>query len=77
MTGPKQFAAACAILSFALASQISAKEVNTAAQSSAAKQTNSKNGHRSPESDDTGRKGISCQRDIPYRGDDGKMHLCK
>jgi hypothetical protein len=76
MTGPKQFAAACVILSLALASQISAKEVNTVTQSSIAKHTNSRNGHRSS-TNDAGRKGISCQRDIPYKGDDGQMHLCK
>ena len=26
---------------------------------------------------EAGRKGVSCQRDIFFKGDDGKMHLCK
>jgi hypothetical protein len=50
--------------------------VNTVTKSSIAKHTNSRNGHRSS-ANDAGRKGISCQRDIPYKGDDGQMHLCK
>jgi hypothetical protein len=87
----KNLVEACAILSCARASPVTAQEVppppaaaqsapaaNAAASSrSDARADHSKGHRRADPTAGAGRKGVSCQRDIFFKGEDGQMHLCK
>ena len=84
--------AAYAILSCALASAVAAQDAatvpgpsavgtvgeNAATRSKADDLPDSRKGSNLQKSDDNvGRKGVSCQRDTFFKGEDGQMHLCK
>ncbi|WGS23118.1 MULTISPECIES: hypothetical protein [unclassified Bradyrhizobium] len=81
---------ACSILSCALAGPAIARDAatghgrgatgtvgaDTATPPKGAGHASSKDNPRTSD-DNAGRKGVSCQRDTFFKGDDGQMHLCK
>jgi hypothetical protein len=80
--------AAYAILSCALASAVAAQDAATApgpsaggaepaTRSKAADLPNSRKANTKKSDGIAGRKGVSCQRDTFFKGEDGQMHLCK
>jgi hypothetical protein len=83
--------AAYAILSCPLASAVAAQEAatapgpsavgtvgeNAATRSKADNLPDSRKGNLQKSDDNAGRKGVSCQRDTFFKGEDGQMHLCK
>ncbi|WGR91436.1 hypothetical protein MTX26_13085 [Bradyrhizobium sp. ISRA443] len=81
---------ACSVLSCVLAGHAIARDAatghgrsptgtvgaDTATPPKGAGHASSKDNPRKSD-DNAGRKGVSCQRDIFFKGDDGQMHLCK
>ena len=80
---------ACVILSGVLANAVAAQDAATAPNATGAATGNlarpskgdpppdPRKANPAKSDDDTGRKGVSCQRDTFFKGEDGQMHLCK